>query len=160
MQENKPGLFGLWPTERCCAIKSDIATLRTMFNLKRAWQAIKTRCPLWVQTHKQGIQRPSDGPSHATIPSQYLSSMENGSWLYLESCFDLGLLSRRLLHSTFLRLLESNLLTPAILLLSHRTEIKGGGLQATSSSQFSVPAFGSTNFLDPRKLLRTVLSGS
>ena len=40
-----------------------------------------------------------------------------------------------------------------------RTEIKGGGLQAMSSSQFSVPAFGSTNFLDPRKLLRTVLSG-
>ena len=40
MQENKPSLFGLWPTERCCAIKSDIATLRTMFNLKRAWQAI------------------------------------------------------------------------------------------------------------------------
>ena len=40
-----------------------------------------------------------------------------------------------------------------------RTEIKGAGLQAISSSQFSAPAFGSTNFLDPRKLLRTVLSG-
>ena len=40
-----------------------------------------------------------------------------------------------------------------------RTKIKGGGLQAISSSQFSVPAFGSKNFLDPRKLLRTVLSG-
>ena len=38
----------------------------------------------------------------------------------------------------------------------HRTEIKGGGLQAISSSQFSVPAFGSTNFLDPRKLLRVL----
>ena len=40
-----------------------------------------------------------------------------------------------------------------------RTESKGGGLQAISSNQFSVPALGSTNFLDPRKLLRTVLSG-
>ena len=41
----------------------------------------------------------------------------------------------------------------------YRTESKGGGLQAISSKQFSVPALGSTNFLDPRKLLRTVLSG-
>ena len=39
-----------------------------------------------------------------------------------------------------------------------RTESKGSGLQGVNSNQFSVPAFGSTNFLEPRKLLRTVLS--
>ena len=83
MQVNKPGLFGLWPTERCCAIKSDVAKLRTMFSLKRAWQAIK---PLWVQTHKQGVQTPSDEPSRATITYHYLSAMENGMWWIAKRC--------------------------------------------------------------------------
>ena len=76
------------------------------------------------------------------------------------SCADLFQVVQDFVHQPYLSFC-SNCKRPSMVLRCNtfRTEIKGGGLQVISSSQFSVPAFSSKNFLDSRKLLRTVLSG-
>ena len=69
-KKNKSGRFGLKSTERCCAIKSAMATSHPIFNLKRVWQAIKTRDAPVNSNSQAGIQTTSDEPSHLTSISQ------------------------------------------------------------------------------------------